>query len=178
MPWADYRCPECGHIERDHAYRMAVGAAASAPYCSAVMDEDSTCGVRMVVIPMAAFDLKTDGGGDRGFQKFEISRLVPTTEGPVQVTETIDSLHKLRQIEKDSEQRYRDGEGEPLRFRAYGQDRSNTDVGLFGREGTIGDRTYDSGKAPGGSDKIGVKRHGQKKPKVSVAKGAGASPLG
>lgn len=125
-----------------------------------------------------AFDLKTDGEGGKGFQKFEVHRLVPTKDGLQQVSEIVDSVHKARAIERDSEQRYRDGEGEPLRFRAYNQDRSNTDVGLFGREGKIGDRVYDSGRTPQKSKKVGTKRHGQKKPKIAVAKGAGASPLG
>lgn len=171
MARADFRCPSCGYTE-EHVFACAAGASSVVAVCP-------TCDqVRLQWVPMARFDLKTDGDGDRGFQKFEVSRLVPTREGPQQVTETVDSLHKLRQIEKDSEQRYRDGEGEPLRFRGYAQNRSNVDVGLFGKEGKIGDRVYDSGRTPQKSKKVGTKRHGQKKPKIAVAKGAGASPLG
>lgn len=125
MARADYRCPGCGQVF-EHTYPMSVGAIASAPY-------HEPCECYMEWIPAARFDLKTDGEGDKGgFQKFTVHRQVPTRDGLVQVEETIDSLHKLRQIEKDSEQRYRDGEGEPLRFRAYSNEPTNKDVGLFG----------------------------------------------
>lgn len=124
MARADYRCPGCGTVV-EHVYPMAVGAVASAPW-------HDPCQCYFEWIPFARFDLKGDGEGDRGFQKFTVHRQVPTKDGMVQVEETIDSLHKLRQIERDSEQRYRDGEGEPLRFRAYSQEPTNQDVGLFG----------------------------------------------
>lgn len=125
MARADYRCPGCGTII-EHAFDMTVGAIQSAPY-------HQSCECYFEWIPFARFDLKSDGEGDKGgFQKFTVHRQVPTAEGLVQVEETIDSLHKLRQIEKDSEQRYRDGEGEPLRFRAYSNEPTNKDVGLFG----------------------------------------------
>lgn len=95
----------------------------------------------------------------------------------MQVEETIDSTHKMRLIEKDSEQRYRDGEGEPLRFRMLSQNRSNKDVGAFGTEGSIGDRHYDSGKAPEKKSNIGIERHGQKKPRIKTARGGGKTAL-
>ena len=41
---------------------------------------------------------------------------------------TIDSLHKLRQVERESEQAFRNGEGQPLVFRAWANDRSNKDA--------------------------------------------------
>jgi hypothetical protein len=127
----------------------------------------------MVLAPQEMHtDLKTDGEGGKGFQKFTVHRLGPDGQ---QHEETIDSLHTLRAIEKDSEQRYRDGEGEPLRFRGYAQDASNMDVSAFGSAGTIGDRTYDSGSAP--QKKMPVTRHGATKPKVKVARHGGASPL-
>lgn len=115
----------------EHEYPMRAGAVASAPYCTN-LDHPNGAPVLMEWIPMARFDLKTDGEGDQGFQKFTVHRQVPTADGLVQVEETIDSLHKLRQIERESEQRFRDGEGEKLAFRAYSQDPTNTDVGLFG----------------------------------------------
>lgn len=120
-------------------------------------------------------DLRTDGGTDASFQKFGVWRDVPTKEGRKQVYEEIDSLHKLRAIERDSEQRYRNGEGEPLRFRMAAQNRSNKDVGLFGKEGQIGGQSYDSGSAP--TKRMGITRHGQKKPRISVAKHGGVTAL-
>lgn len=92
--------------------------------------------------------------------------------------ETIDSLHTMRKIERDSEQRFRNGEGEPMRFRMLSTDRSNKDVGSFGREGQIGAQKYDSGNPPvqkGG--RVSVQRHGARKPQRAVARGGGFSPL-
>lgn len=192
MPRADYHCPRedggCGHRVDDHVFSMRLGAVADAPlcpYCTALVQSDHSDrpGVRMVWIPAARFDLKGDGDGDKGFQKFTVHRQQPTkiadgTYALQHVEETIDSLSKVRKIERESEQRYRDGEGEPLRFRAYAQGASNTDVGAFGASGTIGGRAYDSGAAPTKKKNIGVTRHGTTKPTVGVARGAGRSSLG
>jgi hypothetical protein len=176
VPRADYRCPACGVIQEDVVFSMAIGAAASAPDCPQCQFQlGRRRRVTMVPVPAANFDLKTDGQGDRGFQKFSIHRQVPTRNGLVQQEEVIDSLHKLRQVEKDSEQRYANGEGEPLRFRGYAQNSSNMDVGSFGTAGSIGGRAYDSGRAP--TKKMPVTRHGTKKPTVAVAKGGGVTAL-
>lgn len=171
MPHADYRCPDCGCVIIDHVFRMTWGAAASAPCCPHHKRD-----VVMEVIPQIG---RMDVGGVKGasFQSFTIHRQVPTKDGLQQVEEQIDSVHKLRQIEKDSEQRYRDGEGEPLRFRGYNQDASNKDVNSFGTEGSIGDRHYDSGRVPTKKKNIDVKRHGTKKPTTKVARGTGRSSL-
>ena len=141
-----------------------------APDCNGVMERAPQPGD-------FGFDLKTDGEGGKGFQKFTVHRLQPTCDGLVQVEETIDSVHKVRQLEKESEQRYRDGEGEPLRFRAWNQDASNRDVNSFGTEGQIGDRHSDSGRAPQKKSNVEVKRHGQQKPKIPIARRGGGSPL-
>lgn len=105
------------------------------------------------------------------FQRTEVWRQVPTRHGVVQQREIVDSLHTARRIEKDSEQRYKDGEGEPLRFRVYNQDASNRDQNAFGAEGRIGTRTYDSGRTPSKSEKLGVTRHGEQKPKAPLGPG-------
>jgi hypothetical protein len=49
----------------------------------------------------------TDGRGDRVF---------------------VDSLRKLRQVEREAEQAYRNGEGQPMVFRRWAQDPSNADL--------------------------------------------------
>lgn len=169
MPLADYRCPGCpGVVVRDHYFPMAAGASASAPLCP-------VCACYMDWIPqVGAIDAKEP------FQRFEVLRQVPTRDGLVQQRETIDSVHKLRQIEKDSEQRYANGEGEPLRFRVYNQNASNMDSNSFGESGTIGGRSYDSGQAPQKKQNLGVRRHGTKKPKIPAGPGvprSGSSPL-
>jgi len=116
-------------------------------------------------------DARSDGGTGKGFQKFSVD-----VDGrPVE----IDSLHKLRTIERESEQRYRNGEGEPLRFRAWTQEASNMDVGAFGTAGKIGDQVYDSGTPHTKSEKVSVRRHGETKPKVPLGPGLrrATSPL-
>ena len=170
MPLADYECPACGAIVRDRYFTSAEGAISAAPFCLA---DDCAGSQRMSWIPQAAFDLKTDGEGQKGFQKFTVHRQGP--QGSIR--EEIDSLHKLRKVEADSEQRYRNGEGEPMRFRGYSQNRSNIQVGSFGSAGQIGERAYDSGQPLRKSGKVGVKRHGTEEPRVPVARGGGYTAL-
>ena len=169
---AHFACPACGATPVV-VYTLAdVGGPDWPPRC--------WCDTPMEHAPQPGdfrIDLRTDGGGGRAFQKFEIHRQVPTKDGLVQVRETVDSLHTLHRIERDSEQRYRNGEGEPLRFRAAHQDRSNLDVNSFGTAGTIGGRAYDSGAPPAKSGKVSVTRHGTDKPKIPVAKGGGVTAL-
>lgn len=170
---ADYRCPRCGAVRRDVFFHARDGARKFPPTCQA----PDCCAFRMEWIPQAGFDLKGDGEGDKGFQKFTVHRQVMTPEGPRQVREVVDSLHTLRAIERDSEQRYRNGEGEPIRFRGYAQDSSNMDRGTFGAAGKIGEQAYDSGSPPVKSGRVKVTRHGAQKPQVAVVPGHGRSPL-
>ena len=85
----------------------------------------------MWIVPRPAWDLRSDGEGKSGetFQKF-LAR-----DGHNQLVE-IDSLNKLRQVERESEQLARNGEGQVVRFRAYEQDRSNLSVNVFGERPT------------------------------------------
>lgn len=46
---------------------------------------------------------------------------------------TIDSITKLREVERSSMEAYKEGRGQPLVFRAFTQDRSNQDSNVFGR---------------------------------------------
>jgi hypothetical protein len=77
----------------------------------------------MEPIPAApAMDFGPSGG--TGFKAFTIEEDIngrPTTI-------EIDSLHKLRQVERESEVRARNGEGRPLVWRDYAQQRTNGDV--------------------------------------------------
>ena len=166
----DLRCTACGRVQYDVDIPIAQGARV---YCleHRCPEDDyfhepgewAPCHGRLEPIPAIG---RMDVGGVKGasFQPFEVSRQLPTREGLQEHTETIDSVHKLRQVERDSEQRYRDGEGEPLRFRAWTQDSSNRDVGSFGREGRIGDRVYDSGQTPQKKPNISIRRHGERNP--------------
>ena len=53
---------------------------------------------------------------------------------------TVDSLAKLRKIERESEQQYRNGEGQPLVWRRYSQDPSNHDVSALHPHWTGGEQ--------------------------------------
>lgn len=78
----------------------------------------------MTWMPQARFDMRSDSGSS-DIPKFTVR------DGQNQLVE-IDSLHKLRKLERESEQQARNGEGQPLRFRAYSQNRSNMQDNTFG----------------------------------------------
>ena len=171
MPRQYFRCPNCGTLDL-LTYRVedTEDPARWPPVCTTPECFD----VRMDRAPQPgdfSIDAKEPG------QRSVVYRQVPTREGLVQVREEIDSDHKRAQIEKDSEQRYRDGEGEPLRFRSRHQNASNMDQNSFGTSGQIGERTYDSGSTPQKSGKVKVTKHGAKKPDVKIARGGGVSAL-
>lgn len=175
MPLHFYRC-DCGHQVEEYRSVHEGGTARLpiCPWCSALTDYPGERDVPMRwVIPVVAMDAKEP------FQRFEVSRQVMTRDGLQEQTESIDSLTKLRKIERDSEQRYRDGEGEPLRFRAWTQDASNRDVGSFGSAGQIGDRVYGTGETPAMPGNIELKRHGTTKPDRPLGPGLrrATSPL-
>lgn len=71
---------------------------------------------------------RMDAGSGSTFQAFET--YVPQPDGTQKRT-TVSSLHQLRQIERESEQRARDGEGQQMNWRDYSNDRSNADVHSF-----------------------------------------------
>lgn len=185
LPLADYVCDVCGVILADQYFPSTVGAINAAPTCPTCWYTLPVIGtmsrVQMRWIPAARFDLRSDGSGgrDASLQKFTVHRQIPTKHGLVQRAETIDSMHTLRKIERESEQRYANGEGEPLRFRVYNQDHSNMDTNSFGREGAIHGRAYDSGKTPQKKENIATRRHGERKPTVSLGPGMrrAATPL-
>lgn len=63
------------------------------------------------------------------FQRFSAN--IRQRDGSYQVVE-IDSLTKMRRIERETEQAARNGEGEALRFRMWNNDASNGDANTFG----------------------------------------------
>lgn len=173
MPNQHFRCPACGWFGIVVYKAADVDSEDWPPECGQVLRaiEGLTswaCACRLVQAPQPG-DFSIDAR--EPFQRTEVWRQVPTKDGLVQQHEVIDSDHKMAQIEKDSEQRYRDGEGEPLRFRARHQSASNMDRNSFGESGQIGDRHYDSGQQPQPTSKVGVKRHGMKKPNLPLGPG-------
>lgn len=124
MPLHDFWCPTCGQVLLDQYVPVAIGATAGAP---------THCGQPTMPIP-AAPALHYGSVKTAAFQAFD------TTDGrgnPVH----IDSLRKLRQVEREAEQAYRNGEGQPMVFRRFSQDPSNRDQPTLSK-------TYNGGEQP------------------------------
>jgi len=121
VPNHDYYCPSCKVTLRDQYRSIEVGGQAQLPDCK-------HCGYPMIwVVPRPRMDLRTDGDGASGetFQKFTCR------DGLNRVVE-IDSLHKLREVERESEKMAADGLGQPIRFRGFSQNASNMQANTFG----------------------------------------------
>ena len=123
----DFRCPACGYV-REVNVPVTVGASQAEVYhedCFESLDDRE----RMVPIPAApAMDFGPSGG--TGFKGFSITEEVNGRLEHIQ----IDSLSALRKVERESEQRARNGEGRPLIWRDYNQDRSNGDVHTMAKD--------------------------------------------
>lgn len=118
MALHDYQCPVCGHIKRDVNVPISVGAQKGAPLCPHRCQRYEHLGpywVYMEWIPQVG---RIDAL--ESFQEF-------TVEGPRGEPIRIDSLRKLRQVERLSEQGERNGEGTKMVWRDYSQDASNKD---------------------------------------------------
>lgn len=111
MPLHDYFCSICRTVTPNVYVPVTVGGPAGAP---------RHCGQPMTWIPAAPATHYGDVKG-AGFKAFD------TTDGRGQPVR-IDSLQKLRRVEREAEQMYRDGVGQPMVFRHYAQDQSNRDA--------------------------------------------------
>jgi hypothetical protein len=107
MALHDFWCQTCGQVFVDVNVPIALGAQAGAP---------THCGQPVSWMPQVG---RMDASSGPGFTAFEAR---DGQNRPV----VVDSLHKLRQIERDSEQHYRNGEGQPIVWRAWANDRGNT----------------------------------------------------
>lgn len=96
----DFRCEQCGY----HAEYWATRATAP-----------SHCGQTMIWAPSRppAVDAR---------EPFHKTSLQANGR-----TYAIESLHDIRKAERDAEARYRNGEGQPLVWRDYSQEKSNSD---------------------------------------------------
>lgn len=124
MALHDFFCSVCGQVLVDINVPIEVGATAGAPL---------HCARPTSWIPQTrAMDIgavKTSG-----FVGFH------TTDGrgnPVH----IDSLHTMRRVEREAEQAFRNGEGQPMIFRRWAQDSSNRDQPTLSK-------SYDGGEHP------------------------------
>jgi len=126
MALHDYYCARCSRVLVDINVPIVIGATAGAPHCPG-------CGGATTWIPQTtAMDI--GGVKTSGFKGFH------TTDGrghPVH----IDSLHTMRRVEREAEQAFRNGEGQPMVFRRWAQDGSNRDQPTLSR-------SYDPAEAP------------------------------
>lgn len=130
MPLHDFRCPECWDVYTDVNVPAALGARGANLRCPNPVHLKTTGKYHTPVAPpvlewipqIGRMDFGPSGG--TGFKGFTIEEEI---RGETQRIE-IDSVHKLRQVERESEQRARNGEGRPLVWRDYQQTRSNGDV--------------------------------------------------
>jgi len=119
IPRHDYSCSQCG--ETVEVYRPVSERATDRPPLH--------CDVPMLWIPaVGAMDAREP------FQTFPIQ--VKQPNGTYKEV-TIDSLAKLRKVERDSEVAARNGEGEAIRARMWSHDRSNGDVNAFGPDPSV-----------------------------------------
>lgn len=133
MALHDFRCPECGYIKRDVNVPIAVGAVDAVVLCPGTWHDE----VRMIAIPGIG---RMDASNGPAFKAFD------TYDGRNQKVH-VTSLKQVRAIERESEQLHRDGEGQPLVFRAFSNDPSNKDQSALHKNWTGGEQPTDAAKA-------------------------------
>ncbi len=115
----DFKCELCGVVYRDVEVVSELSAMAAPFHCSG-------CGALLLWIPKV--------GRMDAYEPFREFDVQVQRQGGGTETRHIDSLSKLRQVERESEQRSRNGEGQPLVWRDYAQDQSNHDVHTLGAD--------------------------------------------
>jgi len=120
----DYRCPDCGWVERDVYRPITLRASEVPPICP--KHQYPLGGTRMEWIPQAKFSLFSDSGSDGGdsFAKFTLPVEDPGAPGGFR-QETVCGLSDIRRLERESEQREANGEGRKMVWRDYSQDHGN-----------------------------------------------------
>lgn len=110
MALHDFVCPRCRWVAVDVNVPISEGALAARVICP-------DCQITMAWIPQVG---RMDASSGPGFEAFE-------TYNSRNEKITISSLKQLRDVERQSEIDYRNGEGQPLVFRMFSNDRSNKD---------------------------------------------------
>ena len=127
MPVHDCYCVVCGELHANVYLPLITLPQPIVEHgfvTSTFVEFPSHCGQPMSYIPpRVAMDAKEP------FQRFSTEIRQP--DGSYQPVE-IDSVSKMRRIERESEIRARNGEGEAIRFRMWSNDRSNGDMNTFG----------------------------------------------
>lgn len=128
MPVLDLACTVCGLVLRDTylpLYQLPEPRRVDGYTVRQDFDRPLHCGQVMTIIPP-----RVTVDALEPMQEFAVT--VEDGKGGWKV-ETIDSLTKLRRVEAESETRARNGEGRPMVWRDYSNDRSNKDVHTLGR---------------------------------------------
>lgn len=131
----DFWCQHCGQVLTDVNVPTSVGARLGAPL---------HCGQPMNWIPQVG---RMDAASGPGFQAFEA---YDGQNRPV----TVDSLKKLRDIERQSETDARNGEGQPIVWRRFSNDKSNHDVHTLAPKWTGGGAQPDPAWVKAHADQI------------------------
>lgn len=113
MPLHDYQCPTCATVVRDVLRSITQGAQAHPPLCP-------DCGDPTAWIPQIG-----------AMDAFEPGQEFVVYDGQNR-PRRVESFAQMRALERESEQQARNGEGQPLRFRALHQHRSNMGDNTFG----------------------------------------------
>jgi hypothetical protein len=145
MALHDFWCQVCGQVLTDVNVPIDLGARAGAP---------EHCGQKTAWIPavgrMDAYE---------PFQEF-VARDGANREV------VVDSLRTLRKVERESEQLARNGEGQPVAWRRYSQDKSNWDVHTLQPHFDYGEKPN-----PEAVKKFGLRRLGTVEPDHSYGPG-------
>lgn len=141
----DFLCAACPRVLFDINVPIEIGATAGAPKCP-------DCGGPTSWLPAVG---RMDAAGGATFTAFDA---FDGRNQPVHV----DSLHKMRQIERESEQLARNGEGQQINWRMWSNDRSNRLDNTLGK--------YVAGERP---DPAYVKKFGK-----SIAEAAATADFG
>lgn len=155
MALHDLVCRRCGQVHQDVNIPVTVGARAycrvtpcSQPLYQYDLRESTPlttvytnrpCGGTLEPIPAIRLSLLSDGeskGGFSDFAKFSLPVEDPGAPGGFR-QETIGSLRDIRRLEKESEQRERDGLGRRMIWRDYSQDVSNRDQHTLGEDPSL-----------------------------------------
>lgn len=129
-----FRCPACAFISKDVNVPVAIGAVNAEVYCP-------ICAARMIGIPAIG---RMDASNGPTFKAFD------TYDGKNQKVH-VSSLKQLRAIERQSEIDHKNGEGQPLVFRAFSNDPSNKDQSALHPNWDGGEHPTDDGKRKFGS---------------------------
>lgn len=140
MPLHDFRCPDCGRIEE---VRLPITQRASQAevYCAACPAYHTrndyrpamgTFNIRMEWVVPRTVGFDCSGGST--FQAFDVQQRQP--DGSFKAVR-VSSVRQMREIERTTEQRARDGEGEAMRFRMWSHNDSQGDVNSFGDDPSV-----------------------------------------